>query len=97
MSDEVKWKREYHSNGQLAYEVPFVNGQKHGVVKWWYSNGQLKKEIPMVDGQAHGTLKIWNTEGQLENIFFYINYKKVSEEEYREYELICQLSGIKDE
>ena len=38
---EVKLEREYHPNGQLHLEIPWVNGQKHGIEKQWHKNGQL--------------------------------------------------------
>ncbi|KKL59678.1 hypothetical protein LCGC14_2212890 [marine sediment metagenome] len=44
MSEQVKIEREYWSNGKLKYEVPYHQGQRHGVVKWWYKSGQLECE-----------------------------------------------------
>jgi antitoxin component YwqK of YwqJK toxin-antitoxin module len=56
---QVKWKREYWDNGQKEYEVPFVNGQRHGIATWWWDNGKKKYEVPYVNGQQHGVGTWW--------------------------------------
>jgi antitoxin component YwqK of YwqJK toxin-antitoxin module len=68
MSKEVKWNRAHYKNGQLSEETPYVNGQRHGIEKWWYSDGQLMWETPFVHDQRHGTRKIWNRDGKLWSI-----------------------------
>jgi antitoxin component YwqK of YwqJK toxin-antitoxin module len=68
MSEEVKWGRGHHSNGQLCWETSFVNGQAHGIEKWWYPNGQLSYEMSYVNGQKHGTERWWKKDGKLWNV-----------------------------
>jgi antitoxin component YwqK of YwqJK toxin-antitoxin module len=65
MSEEVKWKREYHSNGQLNWETPYVNEQVHGIQRYWHFNGQLAWETSWVNNQRHGVARFWYSEGKL--------------------------------
>jgi hypothetical protein len=50
-SDKTTWRRHYHSNGQLHYEVPYVDGKYHGLERYWHSNGQLCSEQWYYHGQ----------------------------------------------
>jgi antitoxin component YwqK of YwqJK toxin-antitoxin module len=68
MSKEVKWKRAHYENGQLHWEIPYVNGQKHGIGRGWHSNGQLGYEISYVNGQIHGIARCWKENGKLWSI-----------------------------
>jgi len=43
MKEEIIKK--YYDNGQLQCETPYLNGKKHGLLKWWYYNGQLRYEV----------------------------------------------------
>ena len=55
----------------LCYEVPIVNGKRHGIGKEYYWNGQLWEEIPYVNGKEHGVEKVYDKNGQLlgENLY----------------------------
>ena len=44
MSEQTKIEKIYYSNGQLHYEIPYHQNQRHGIVKWWCENGQLECE-----------------------------------------------------
>jgi len=77
MSTKVKWERHYYSNGQLHYEIPYVNDQRHGVVRDYYSNGQLRFETPYVNGQLHGVEKYWDKEGNLTQEILWANGKEI--------------------
>jgi len=46
--------RNWHDNGQLRYEIPYLNGKAHGMSKWWISNGQIWDEIPYKNDLQHG-------------------------------------------
>jgi len=37
----------YYYNGKIMYESPYVNGNRHGLVKWWHENGQLGYELSL--------------------------------------------------
>jgi antitoxin component YwqK of YwqJK toxin-antitoxin module len=65
MNEEVNWERDNYDNGQLEYEIPYVNGKQHGIEKSWYENGQLSYEIPYVNDQRHGIERGWHPNGQL--------------------------------
>ena len=62
---EVEWKREYHRDGTLQRETPYVNDQEHGVEKGYYSNGMLEWEQSYIDGQPHGAEKYYHNNGVL--------------------------------
>lgn len=34
--------RNYYDNGQLMWEISYLNGKKHGTWKKYYENGQLE-------------------------------------------------------
>jgi antitoxin component YwqK of YwqJK toxin-antitoxin module len=68
MSKEVKWNRAHYINGQLHWEIPYVNGQMHGIGRSWYKNGQLEYEISYVNGQNHGIARYWKENGKLWSI-----------------------------
>jgi antitoxin component YwqK of YwqJK toxin-antitoxin module len=73
MSDEVKWDRGHYTNGQLWWEIPWVNGRRHGIAKCWYSDGQLMWETPYVNGEKHGIGRCWYENGQLRLEIPYVN------------------------
>ena len=50
---------EWHENGKLRRETPYVKGEKHGVEHWWYENGKLRHETLYVEGKEHGTKHYW--------------------------------------
>jgi antitoxin component YwqK of YwqJK toxin-antitoxin module len=73
MSKEVNWERGHYDNGQIMFETPWVNDQKHGIARYWHENGQLWWEIPYVNGQEHGIQKRWHSNGQLEYEIPWVN------------------------
>jgi antitoxin component YwqK of YwqJK toxin-antitoxin module len=56
---ETKVEREYHPNGELRSEHTYVDGKRHGMVKYWFHSGELSYEYPYVDGKRHGMMKSW--------------------------------------
>ena len=62
---KIKIETETFFNGQKWREIPYVNGQRHGLAIWWHENGQKKLEIPYVNGQAHGLVTWWFSDGSL--------------------------------
>jgi len=64
MEEEVK--RAYYSNGKLRYEIPHLNGKRHGFSKFCWLNGKLEYETPYKNGKIHGLKKWWHSNGQLE-------------------------------
>jgi antitoxin component YwqK of YwqJK toxin-antitoxin module len=68
MSEEVKWYRAHYENGQLWWEMSYVNGQRHGIERHWYENGQLAYETPWLNYQRHGIRRRWKRNGKLWSI-----------------------------
>lgn len=48
--------RIYYVNGELAWEIHFLDGKQHGLTKHFYSNGQLRGELNFTHGKANGEL-----------------------------------------
>ena len=71
MKSEIKV--ETYPNGQNICEIPYVNGQRHGLATWWYENGQKRYEIPYVNGQVHGLATWWYENGQKMREVPYVN------------------------
>jgi len=63
--NEVVWNRKNHDNGQLEYEIPYVNGKRHGVAKYYHTNGKFEHKIPWINGRLHGIKKIYYRDGTL--------------------------------
>ncbi|RDU66684.1 hypothetical protein CQA53_02605 [Helicobacter didelphidarum] len=57
--------KEYHENGNLAYEVEFKNGRIQGVERAYHTNGKLKAKIPYKNSKRDGVTKIYNENGNL--------------------------------
>jgi len=53
----VEVRKEYYATGALLSEIPYVNGERHGITKEYYSSGTLYAEVPYVKGKAHGVKK----------------------------------------
>jgi len=41
-----------------------LNGQRHGVITYFYPNGQRQTEMPSVNGKYHGIRRGWHENGQ---------------------------------
>jgi len=50
--------RDWHYNGKMWYEDPYINGKLHGLAKIWYDNGKIWYEIPYKNGLQCGA-KVW--------------------------------------
>jgi antitoxin component YwqK of YwqJK toxin-antitoxin module len=55
--DNVEVKRFYYDSGALQYEIPCVEGKKHGIEKEYYPSGALWYETPYVNGEKYGIEK----------------------------------------
>ena len=54
MSKEIKIEVGYHKNGNKRCEIPRLNGQLHGLARWWCPDGKLFIESNYKNGQLHG-------------------------------------------
>ena len=61
---KTKVETNTYPNGQKRYEIPYVNGQEHGLFTSWYPNGQKWHEIPFFNGKRHGIEIYWYSDGQ---------------------------------
>ncbi|MDR3159361.1 MAG: toxin-antitoxin system YwqK family antitoxin [Zoogloeaceae bacterium] len=52
-------------NGKKSGEIPYKNGKKHGIVKWYYENGKTKEETPYKNGLANGVSREYHTNGNV--------------------------------
>jgi len=73
----VEVRKEYYATGALLSEIPYVNGERHGITKEYYSSGTLYAEVPYVKGKAHGIKKGYDKEKT--NIFCLVLYNKNQE------------------
>lgn len=87
----------WYYDGKPQFEICWDNGKKHGLTKVWYSTGQVLSETNYFNGAKHGKCIKYEKNGSVITTSYYLNGKEVSEEDFRRYELICELSGIKDE
>jgi len=70
---EVAWETGYWYNGHLHYNVPYINGQQHGIAKWYHDNGLLYMEASYVNGRCHGVQRFYNEDGQLRSEIPWVN------------------------
>jgi len=49
----------YYSNGQLASQIDYLHGKKHGFYRKWYEDGQLSFESQYVEGKQDGMTYSW--------------------------------------
>ena len=61
----ITWKRQTHPNGSIWWEVPYVDGKRHGLERGWDRDGSLRWEAPYVDGNRHGLERWWYQDGSL--------------------------------
>ena len=66
----------YYASGALAWEVPYVNGKKHGLEKEYYESGALAWEVPYVNGKKNGVYKEYYESGALKWEIPYVNDKR---------------------
>jgi hypothetical protein len=55
---------ELHANGQLASEIPFVDGDAHGQCQRWDANGVLLRVYEMDHGVGTGEDRAWWPDGK---------------------------------
>ena len=67
------WKKRNDDNGQLSYEVTFVNGKRDGLWRGYYFGGKLSYEGYYVNGKKHGLFKYWFPDGRLMSEEYYEN------------------------
>lgn len=56
----------YHDNGNVAWQVNYLNGYRNGAYKQYYENGQLKLEGVIIKEKKNGLEKRYTIDGNLE-------------------------------
>ena len=78
MSEE-KIEVDYHKNGNKRCEIPKLNGNIHGLARYWWGNGQLREESNWLNGQRHGLRRWWYYNGFIAYFEFWHKNNKVIE------------------
>ncbi len=72
--DKVQEKAsEYYANGKLYSEIPFTDGNRHGLQKTHFLNGNVSSELVYVNGKLQGDYKIYFLNGEISEKGTYIN------------------------
>lgn len=64
-TDKVEIRKGCYDSGALMWEIPYVNGEIHGIAKDYYESGALRCETPYVNGKEHGIAKDYRESGTL--------------------------------
>lgn len=57
-------KKEYYSNGQLWYEVPYKDGNKNGIARQYYDDGKLWRVLTFKDDKLNGVVQEYARDGR---------------------------------
>jgi len=58
---EVEWNKAYWDDGQIPkWEIPSINGMKHGVVVYYRRDGLINWKISFANGVQHGIERYYN-------------------------------------
>ena len=63
----------YHSNGLIASQGEYHNGQQNGIFKDYYDDGKLRSEYTMIDGKVNGISTHYYEDGQ--SVFMILSVK----------------------
>ena len=85
MEDKIEVKEGYYNNGQLKYKYQSLNDKYHGEQLSYWDTGQLSYKHQLFNGKYHGEQLSYYGNGRLYYRDFYINDRKVSEEEWLEH------------
>ena len=66
---------DYYKNGELKYEIDYLNGEKSGKGTEYYNNGELRYEGKYFNGEKNGKGKEYYNDGQLLYKGEYLNGK----------------------
>jgi len=59
------------SEHRKVFEIPFVDGQRHGLAVWYYPNGRKRTEITYIDGIPEGEHLEFNEKGEVARRILY--------------------------
>ena len=73
--------KEYHDNGQLAYEEYYINNLRHNpngpAFRSWFDSGNISFESYWINGERHRTdgpaIKEWYNTGRVSSTEYWLN------------------------
>ena len=93
--DDTRVEYSHYGPSQVRTRTLYdKDGKFHGICEGWHENGQKSFEATWEHGKWNGPCIDWDEYGVCMATEYAIRYKKVSEAEWREYELIRRLAGI---
>lgn len=75
-TEEGDLKQQFFENGELATEVRFKDGKRHGLSRSYYESGSLRSEVIYDQGMKHGICKNYYKDGNLSTEMNYVNDEK---------------------
>ena len=72
----------YRKDGSKSWEIPYVNGKRHGTGIVYNEYGSKWGKIPFLNGKRHGTQIEYNRDGSKVREFVYENGKEISQVEF---------------
>ena len=73
MENKIEVKREYHSNGTIERERSMLNGDIHGIQKFYYINGNKIQSYFLIHGRVIGLFQQWKFNGERDIVRQYKN------------------------
>lgn len=93
----------YYKNGQIKEQIWLVNNlynnENGPALIWYYENGQIEVKAWYLNSEVHNengpAIIVYNQNGTINKQAWYLNGKQYTEEEFKKYKLIKEMSGIK--
>lgn len=94
--DQFKiFQEDYHTNGKIASEEPYVNGVKSGKAIYYFESGSKSKEIPFVESKKEGKAVFYaEDDGRITSFILYKNDLIYSEEKLNRKDKFGSKQGI---
>ena len=78
----INVERSYFPNGNIEYEVEYINNKLDGVSRVWLEDGTLISESEYNNGQPHGIWMQYHPNGSIKHKFHYEYGKKNGDEKW---------------
>lgn len=100
VDDQLHGKATYYTNGKRQIEVPFVNGERHGIETHYIDGELVEQEIRWVHDKRHGPTKFFVGDAIAKTEWYY-NGQGVSEKRFDELyqmdQMITQATALSGE
>jgi antitoxin component YwqK of YwqJK toxin-antitoxin module len=73
----IETKTIFDEAGNKLGEAEYVNGQLHGICRFWSPSGQLIQESHFFSGEYHGPYKSWWDNGHKKEEGQYLSGKRI--------------------